>query len=236
MYTDLITTAIDYAGSPYRNIKGIRKSQSLFDDLAVDEEDILAAYRADAIGKTVSSTPLLTGPFDYGALITYPFLPQDWQQTRFSDGTLFSVWYGSEEIETTVYETVYHWQRFLFDSFPSENRTIRADRRIFSVQCKGILIDLRGKELDWPALVDRSSYQFTQALGHYLHGQNQNGLLVGSARCRGTNCAAFTPRLLSNPVNICYLTYITNPALGARVGVEREPGSEWMTVNGDALT
>ena len=236
MYTDLITTAIDYAGSPYRNIKSIRESQSLFDDLAVDEEDILAANSADALGKPVSPTPLLTRPFDYDALITYPFLPENWQQTRFSDGTLFGVWYGSEEIETTVYETVYHWRRFLFDSFPSENRTIRGDRRIFSVQCKGILIDLRGRELEWPALVDRSSYQFTQALGHYLHGQNQNGLLVGSARCRGANCAAFTPRLLSNPVDICYLTYITNPAREAEVRVERESGSVWMTVNGDALT
>ena len=235
MYTDLITTVVDYAGSPFRNIKSIRESQSLFDDLAADEEDILAANSADALGKPVSPTPLLTRPFDYGALITYPFLTENRQQTRFSDGTLYGVWYGSEEIETTVRETVHHWRRFLLDSFPSENRAIRADRRIFSVRCRGILIDLRGKEREWPALVDRSSYQFTQALGHYLHDQDQNGLLVGSARCRGVNCAAFTPRILSNPVDVCSLTYISNPARGAEVRVERESGSEWMTVNAHSL-
>lgn len=235
MYADLITTAIDYAGHPYRNIKTIREPQSLFDDLAVDEEDILAASSADVLGKPVSLTPLLTRPFDYGALITYPFLPQNWQQTRFSDRTLFGVWYGSQEVETTVFETVYHWRRFLLDSFASENRTIRADRRIFSVQCRGILIDLRGKEQEWPALVDRSSYQFTQALGHYLHGQNQNGVLVRSARCRGVNCAILTPQVLSDPVDVCCLAYVTNPAREAEVRVEREPGALWMSVNGDAL-
>ncbi len=235
MYRDLITAVIDYDGSAYRNIKSIRESQSLFDDLAEDDADMLAASVADALGKPPSPAPLLTRPFDHGTVITCPFLQENRQQTRFSDGTLFGVWYGSEEIETTVYETVYHWRNFLLDAFPSENRMIRGDRRVLKVQCRGIMIDLRGKEQAWPTLVDRSGYQFTQALGHYLHSRNQNGLMVASARCQGTNLAAFTPEILSNPMDVCCLTYSTNPAQRLEVMVEREPGTTWMVVDGNML-
>jgi hypothetical protein len=235
MNRDLISTLIDYDGSPYRNIKAVRESRSLFDDLAEDEADISAASLADALGKPYSPAPLLTRPFDYGIVITYPFLEKNRQQTRFSDDTLFGVWYGSEEIETTVYETVFHWRNFLLDAFPSENRVIRGDRRIFKVQCRGIVIDLRGKEQTWPALVDRYSYKFTQDLGHYLQDQNQNGLLVASARCRGINLAAFTPRILSGPMDICSLTYLTNLSQGPEVMVEKEPGKTWITIDGNML-
>ena len=235
MYRDLISTLLDYDGSPYRNIKAVREFRSLFDDLAEEEADMSAASLADALGKPYSPAPLLTRPFDYGIVITYPFLQKNRQQTRFSDGTLFGVWYGSEEIETTVYETVFHWRNFLLDAFPTENRVIRGDRRIFKVQCRGIIIDLRGKEQTWPALVDRSSYKFTQGLGHYLQDQNQNGLMVASARCEGTNLAAFTPQILSNPVEDRDLTYSTNPAQGPEVLVENETGAVWMAVDGNAL-
>ena len=44
-----------------------------------------------------------------------------WQATRFSDGSLYGVWYGSLDIETTVYETAWHWYQFVLDSFAGEH-------------------------------------------------------------------------------------------------------------------
>ena len=66
---------------------------------AQDWDVAIAAEGQDYIE---SAAPLITRPFDYGVVITYPFIPHHWQQTRFSDGLHYGVWYGSFEIETTI--------------------------------------------------------------------------------------------------------------------------------------
>lgn len=230
MYGDLITTVVDFDDALFCNIKGIRESQDLFDDLADDEQDALVAVTAECRDKAPSDSPLITRPFDYGAVITFPFLPHNWHQTRYSDGLSFGVWYGSRELETTVFESVFHWRQFVLDSFPDEDREILADRRVFRVRCRGILVSLVGKERAWPSLVDPNSYDFTQGVGRYLHEQNQNGLLAASARCDGINVAIFNLFVLSNPLDVCYLSYRFNPARISPVTVERERGVPWLVV------
>src|ERR1044071_5821453 len=98
MYQDLIDTAVDYHGDLVRNIKTIRESQDLFDDLSTDDADWSVAIAAEGLDYIESPAPLITRPFDYGVVITYPFVPQHWQQTRFSDGLHYGVWYGSFEV------------------------------------------------------------------------------------------------------------------------------------------
>ncbi|MFZ5595203.1 MAG: RES family NAD+ phosphorylase [Pseudomonadota bacterium] len=229
----LISSVIDFHDKLIRNIKGIRESQAVFDDLVENEAEMQVAIAAEAAGRMESRVPLITRPFDYGTVITYPFLPCNWQQTRFSDGARYGVWYGSLELETTVYESVHHWWRFVMDSYAAEDRTIIADRRVFSVRCDAILIDLRGKEGRFPQLVS-SDYSFTQQLGGYLHEKEQNGLLVKSARCAGVNSAVFTPRVLSSPADVCYLSYTMNPQ-SRTVSVERERGVSWFTIERDEI-
>src|SRR3712207_2957593 len=107
MYQALIDSAVDYHGDIVRNIKTIRESQALFDDLSADAADWSVAIAAEAQDYIDSPAPLITRPFDYGAVITYPFVPHHWQETRFSDGLRYGVWYGSLEIETTVPESIY---------------------------------------------------------------------------------------------------------------------------------
>ena len=128
--------------------------------------------------------------------MTYPFVPHNWHETRFSDGLAYGIWYGSLDLETTVYETVHHWHRFVTDSYPDEDRDIVSERQAFRVRCDAILIDLRGKERRERRLVDRNDYGFTQRLGRYLQDQRQSGLLVTSARCTGRNAAVFRPEVL----------------------------------------
>lgn len=234
MFGELIGAVVDYHGDLVRNITGIRVAQALFDDLSGDEADQAVAVAAESAGRIPSAAPLITRPFDYGAVITYPFVPQNWHATRFSDGLRYGVWYGSLALETTVYETVYHWHRFVTDSFPAENRPIRGERRVFDVRCDAILVDLRGKERRHPQLVDRKDYSFGQKLGRYLKDQGQNGLLVKSARCDGVNSAVLRPEVLSNPRDRCYLTYLLNPAED-RVVVERTPGRRWLVIQPSSL-
>lgn len=230
MYGDLISRVVEYDGDLLRNIKGIRESQALFDDLADGPADLAVAIAAEARDKLPSPEPLVTRPFDYGSVITFPFVSDNWQHTRFSDGLAYGVWYGAPELETTVFETVHHWRRFILDSFPREAAQVVGERRVFGVICRGILIDLRGKEEAFPGLVAPENYAFTQPLGAYLKGQSQNGLLVRSARCTGTNAAVFRPDILSRVSDVCYLTYRMVPARGAAVTVERQAGVAWLEI------
>lgn len=230
MFPNLFTHIADFDGTLIRNIKGIRTSQHLFDDLADTGAEHTLATAAAAQDYIDTRAALISRPFDYGAVITYPFVPQNWQATRFSDGTRHGVWYGSLKLETTVYETVYHWRRFIADSFPDYDGEIRTDRRVFTATCRGILIDLGGKETEFPDLVHPASYAFTHAVGGYLHSQWQNGILVKSARCDGMNGAVFSAGILTEPKDLCYLTYQLTPAAGDEVVIRRERRAVWLTV------
>ncbi len=231
MFEELIREVADFHGDLVRNIQTIRVSQDLFDDLPGDAS---VAIAAEAAGRIPSESPLITRPFDYGTVITYPFANFNGQGTRFSDGLRYGVWYGSLDLETTVLETVYHRHRFLQDSFAGLDRAIRSERRVVDVRCDAILLDLRGKERAEPRLLDRRSYAYTQPLGGYLQAQGSNGLLVKSARCGGTNAAMFRPESLSRVRDLCHLTYVMNPRQDLAV-VERAPGETWLEVRPSTL-
>jgi hypothetical protein len=234
VYEALFRSIADFHGDLVRNIKGIRVSQDLFDDLSADPADQAVAIAAESVERIPSEAPLVTRPFDYGSVITYPYVPHNWHATRWADGLSYGVWYGSLELETTVYESVHHWHRFVMDSFPAEKREILGERRVLDVRCDAILVDLRGKERAEPRLVDRNDYGFTQQLGRYLHDQSQNGLLARSARCRGENAAIMRPEALSNAHDSCFLTYRMNPAED-RVLVERVPQTAWLEIRPSSL-
>jgi len=234
VYGALCSANADFHGDFVRNIKTIRESQDLFDDLSGDPRDWAVAIEAEGEGRQATRAATITRPFDYGTVISYSFDPSHWQATRFSDATRYGVWYGSLEAETTVFETVYHWHRFLVDSFGSLDRVVTGERRLFDVRCDALLVDLRGKEGDHPGLVDRRSYAWTNALGAYLHDQGANGVLVRSARCAGTNGAVFQAARLSSVRDRTSLTYRCNPARN-RCTVERGAKVAWMTLEPNSL-
>ncbi len=227
MFEKLLRQVADYRGDLVRNIKGIRVSQDLFDDLALDPADRAVAIAAESATRMPSAAPLITRPFDYGTVITFPFVPQNWHATRYSDGLHYGVWYGALELETTVHETLYHWHRFVTDSFALE-REIVGERRVFLVRCEAILIDLR--KAREPRLIDRADYSFTQQLGAYLAQRAQSGLLAPSARGPGIAAAILRPEVLSGVRDLCFLTYRMNPAETSAT-IERAPGEPWLRIN-----
>ena len=234
MDPQLLSRSVDFHDDLTRNIPGIRASQNLFDDLSSDPADWDIAIAAEGSDRIPTPSALVTRPFDYGSVITYSFDARHWQSTRFSDGTSYGVWYGSLDIETTVYETAWHWYRFVLDSYAGEARVIVTDRRVFDARCDALLVDLRGKESAYPGLVSRTSYAFTHKLGRYLRDQDQNGLLVRSARCDGTNAAILRHERLSRVRDRAYLTYRLDVAADTLI-VERTPGRKWMKVAPSAL-
>jgi hypothetical protein len=234
MYAQILKDVVDFHGNLVRNIKGVRASQHVFDDLSDDPAEQALAAAAESAGRVPSAAPLVTRAFDYGTVLTFPFVHFNGQGTRFSDGLDYGVWYGSLDLETTIHETVYRWHQFIVDSFAREDREIVGERRVFHARCDAILIDLRGKERREKRLLDRGDYHYTQQLGRYLQEQNQNGLLVHSARCRGTNAVIFAPGALSRVRDLCFLTYRMNP-LRDLVRVERTPGRKWLEIRPSSL-
>lgn len=228
----LLDTSVDFHDDLVRNIPGIRESQHLFDDLSNDPIDWDIAIAAER--EPPAASALITRPFDYGTVIGYSFESAHWVATRFSAGTHYGVWYGSLDVETTVYETAWHWYRFVSDSFGADDRDIVTDRRVFDVRCDALLVDLRGKEAAFPWLVSRSSYADTQRLGAYVYAQDGNGLVVRSARCDGINAAVLRPQRLSNVRDRCFLTYRLNPRRDTFVA-ERTPRRKWLAVTPSTL-
>lgn len=231
---ELFTAGVDFHGDLLRNIPGIRASQHLFDDLSSDPADWELAIAAEGAERIPTDAALISRPFDYGTVISYSFDAAHWQATRFSDGTRYGVWYGALELETTVYETAWHWYRFVRDSYGDEDRDIVTDRRVFDVRCDALLVDLRGRESDHPALIDRASYAFTQQVGRYLAEQQANGLMTPSARCDGTNAAILRAERLSSPRDRRFLTYRLNVARDSFVA-ERTPGRKWLRLAPSSL-
>jgi hypothetical protein len=225
MFEELIRKVVPFRDHVFRNIPTLIESEDLLDDLT-DDPHVRASGEA-IVGERAAVEdihPIISRPFRYGTAISAEGLPS--VQTRFSDGSRFGVWYGSIDILTTVYETVFHWQKFLSNAGVEPNQPLAAHRVIYRVLAAGIFVDLRGTEGDVPELV-APDYDFTQRLGNYLYDNRQTGLLVASARHReGVNLAALTPDVLSDPRHELYLSYRWLPGQTS-VSVRTVNGAPW---------
>ena len=213
-----------------RNIVSLRQSQDLFDDLTDDPAAWLLAQKVEAEVRPPSyrsHTPIIDRPFEDAAwfnAILWPF--KHWQASRFSDGS-FGVWYGSDSVETTVFESAYHWYRGLLCDAGFERETVIAERKVYRVACSAALLDFRKATAEHTDLLHPTDYAFPQAVGARIHREGHPGLLIQSVRRReGENVAIFNPGMLSNPRHHCQLTYRLE---GARIVVERHPGETWIS-------
>lgn len=215
-----------------RNIVSLLQSQDLFDDLTDDPTEWLLAQKVEDEIKPPpyrSSTPIIDRPFEdaeWFSAIIWPF--KHWQASRFSDGT-YGVWYGSDSIETTVYESAYHWYRGLLSDAGFDRMTVIAERKVYSVACSAALLDFRKAADDHPDLLHPSNYAFCQSVGARIHREGHPGLLTQSVRRpAGENMAIFNADVLSNPRQNCQLTYRLE---NDQILVERQPGVVWFKLD-----
>lgn len=219
-----------------RNIVSLRESQDIFDDLTNDPAEWLLAQKVEDEVKPPlysSRKPIIDRPFEdaqWFNAIDWPF--KHWQTSRFSDGS-FGVWYGSESVETTVYESAYHWYRGLLSDAGFEQMAVIAERKVYWVACNAALLDFRQVADTQPDLLHPSDYTFCQTVGSRIHREGHPGLLTQSVRRpAGENLAIFNPAVLSNPRHNCQLTYRLE---GGQIVVEKQPGATWITLSAAGL-
>lgn len=210
---DLFTQAIDYSKDIFRNIRTIKITQDLFDDLSEDYLDWEAANLIEMYTHIpLIQSSVIQRPFDYSKndFIDYPF--DNITASRYNDGSV-TCWYGSETLETTIYETLHHfiseiqtaWEVF------KQEKTVKIDRRVAQIYCQGLTFDLSNKVKDFPWLVDPLNYSKCQEIGRRVAKEGHPLLRVPSARHdTGINVVAFNPLVLSNARDYCHLTYIFN--------------------------
>ena len=214
-----------------RNIVAFREPQNVFDDLSERADEWKVAEQVqDEVGlpRHRSKTPIIDRPFEDANWLNAIHWPlKNNQQSRFSDGT-FGVWYGSETIETTVYESAFHWYSGLLSAAGFEREVVVSERTIYSVTCEASLLDCRKAVSAFPELLHPSDYSYTQSVGARIHHEGHPGLIMQSVRrTDGENIAVFNPAVLTNPREIGHLTYKLDRD---SIIVEKHPGKTWMTL------
>jgi hypothetical protein len=227
----ILSTAAHLRQPVFRNISTRRQSVDLSAELGGEAGDDELYAGIEQQTRPRLRSPIVNRPFEdgYSGVVMFPFVAANFASTRFSDGT-YGAWYGSTQIETTVYETVYHSRRNLIEAreLPANvSWPIVTERRVHEVPLDALLFDLRGKVKAHPALIDPSSYSVTQQVGRAAWSGGHPGLLVRSARCDGDNVAVFTPRVLGEPAMVCYLTY---KLFADRTVIERQLGRAMLKI------
>lgn len=221
----------DVHGNLIRNIVSIRTSQNLFDDLSSREEEWALAQQVEDDVKPPpyrSSTPVIHRPFEdaeWFNAIGWPF--EHWQASRFSNGS-FGIWCGCDTVETSVYETAYHWFSGLLTDAGFEQERVVGERRVYEVACDAALLDFRPMETKKSTLMYKTDYGYAQSLGARVHRKVHPGLVTTSARrLAGQNYAILNPDVLSNPWNCCQLTYRLDDH---RIVIEKKTGVTWIEI------
>lgn len=224
----------------FRNIPTIRVSQDLFDDIAdsPDDQEIAQAQEMAVKPAHYTDPAIIIRPFEeysetYYDVIGFPFI--NVLESRYSKGQ-FGVWYGSDTVITSTEETLYHWKKFLLETPSIEYASpFIAERSIYLVKLTAALLDFRERVSDYPDLIHKTSYDFTQSIGERIHREGYPGLITPSVRSlNGEIIAAFTPAILDNPRNHCYLTY-TADMDNKIVTVERQEAEEIMRKKWDEV-
>jgi hypothetical protein len=215
-----------------RNIVSLRESRNLFDDLSDDSDEQALAQQVESAVKPLqyrSPTPVIHRPFEEAEwfnAIGWPF--HHWQSSRYSDGS-FGAWYGADSVEATVYETAYHWYHgLLLDAEGYTGEAVAIERRIYNVACDALILDLRPRVGEFPALLHKTDYGFTHQVGARLRREGHPGLVTPSVRYpAGLNYVVFNPAVLSAPRVNCMLTYRLK---GKHILVEKRPGTTWRRI------
>ena len=164
-------------GEAYRNIVSLRNLKNIFSELSDDPFDNAVAVQAE-----LETHKSIEPKFAYNTAITYPFIAKPYLDNRFGDGS-YGVWYGSMDLNTTIFETCYHIYKAII-SVQDYPAVVKHERSVFTVCCEGVLIDLSDKVKKHPDLVF-DDYSFCQMIGKKLHKEGHPGILYASARTNG---------------------------------------------------
>jgi len=185
----------------------------LFDAVA-DPSDLEAVFQIEAITNDrlreeagdlalVAPEDRIAGPGTTPIMAAFTHLNPEGD--RFTDGT-YGVFYASLTIETAIAETRHHRVRFLQ---ATDEPAQELNMRVYSVDLKAKLHDIRGLRDSHPAFYHPTSYDISQELAGRLRAEGSNGVIYQSVRDEGGECVGvFRPRLLTNCLqerHVCYV-------------------------------
>jgi Sulfatase-modifying factor enzyme 1/RES domain len=125
--------------------------------------------------------------------------------SRFTDGT-FGAFIAALSLDTAIQETIYHRELFLRIT---RQPPAELDMRVYKVQIRALLHDLRPEGVVDPAVFDPDSYAASQAIGRKLHAVGSEGVVYRSVRHAGGTCLAiYKPRLVQNMTQGVHLRYV----------------------------
>ncbi|MBI6630744.1 RES family NAD+ phosphorylase [Pontibaca salina] len=124
---------------------------------------------------------------------------------RFTNGT-YGVFYAGKSIKTAIAETKHHRIKFLQSTNEPEQEL---DMRVYAVDLKADLHDIRGLQASHPAYYHSTNYGMSQELALQLRESGSDGIVYMSVRDAGGECVAvFRARLLSNCRQDRHLCYV----------------------------
>lgn len=143
--------------------------------------------------------------------------------SRFTDGT-YGVFYAANDLDTAIAETKYHRQRFMLATAQAR---IDLDMRVYLLDLRGGLHDLRGQKSAYPIIYHNDNYAGGQHLARKLRADGSNGIVYDSVRRDAGECVAvFRPRLLSNCRQERHLCYVWDGQKIGSVYEKRELGPQ----------
>lgn len=127
--------------------------------------------------------------------------------SRFSDGS-YGVFYCARDKATAIAETRYHASLFLN---ATHEASTRLQMRLYSVQAKGEVVDLRETSTTDTRIIDPIDYSYSQGIGRQLRAEDVQGILYPSVRKPDGEClAALRTGILRDCLHSAYLEYNWN--------------------------
>ena len=207
------TTALNWRPA-YRVIPSRFPSIGLFERVAGPADfDALYALEAmtnerlrDEVGE-ISLVPPEERLFGEGCTAIMAAFTHLNPQSRFSDGS-YGVFYCARKRDTAIAETRHHAALFMQ---ATREPPMRLQMRLYTVQAKGKVVDLRAASQVEPRIVDPDDYTYAQSIGRKLRADGVHGIVYPSVRHPGGTClAALRTGLLSHCLHAAYLEYNWN--------------------------
>ena len=200
----------------YRIIPNLYPRRNLYDRIAPAEdheairevEDLTNSRVRQERGELALVAPFhdVSGPGS--AFVMAPFTQLHPEGSRFCDGT-FGAYYATQSLDTAIYETVHHTERFLRDSsMPATWRGML----VLKANIKGDFHDLQTvPRRRLRPYYHRTDYTKSQQFGRALRDAGSNGLVYHSVRHQGGRCVAvFNPQKISSCRQDRYLVFVWN--------------------------
>jgi hypothetical protein len=202
---------IDLQGqSQFRIIPSVYPAINFFEEL-VDPDEMETLWEVESLTNErlrqetgdiflVAPQDRISGP---GSTVVMAAFTHIGKSSRFSDGS-FGIYYASLSLQTAIWETVYHREKFLR---ATQEEACEISLRVYEGKIIKPLHDVRDNR--YKSMHHPDDYSLSQVFGNKMRNMQSWGLIYNSVRHKGGQCiAAMRPPAISIPIPSILLKYI----------------------------